>query len=118
MLCGPGLAAGVPGTYATKVLLHELLGIWSASADVLALAKIEVKLSMVPEGKNVAFKWRGKPLFVRHRTPDEIAREQAVSPASLRDPELDSDRVKRPQWLVVLGVCTHLGLSFYLSDVV
>lgn len=102
-------AAGVPATYATKTIVHELVMTWSASADVLALAKIEVNLNNVPEGKNMSFKWRGKPLFVRHRTPDEIAREQAVTPASLRDPELDTDRVKRPQWLVVLGICTHLG---------
>ena len=104
-------AAGVPATYATKALVQDLAQNWSASADVLALAKIEVDLTLVPEGRNVTFKWRGKPLFVRHRTPDEITREQAVTPAALRDPQLDTDRCKRPEWLVVLGVCTHLGRS-------
>ena len=105
------VAAAVPATYATKALVYELAESWSASADVLALAKIEVNLSSIPEGKNVTFKWRGKPLFVRHRTAEEITREQAVTAASLRHQELDSDRVKRPEWLVVIGVCTHLGLS-------
>jgi len=104
------IAASVPGTYGTKVLVTQMLETWLASADVLALAKIEVNLNSIPEGKNVTFKWRGKPLFVRHRTAEEISREQAVTPASLRDPELDTDRVKRPEWLVCLGVCTHLGL--------
>lgn len=81
----------------------------SASADVLALAKIEIKLSDIPEGKSVTFKWRGKPLFVRHRTAEEISKEQAVDPSSLRHQEHDNDRVQRPEWLVLLGVCTHLG---------
>lgn len=102
-------AAAVPATYATKAMVHQLVMSWSASADVLALARLEVKLSQIPEGKNVTFKWRGKPLFVRHRTATEITREQAVTPASLRHPELDTDRCARPEWLIVLGVCTHLG---------
>lgn len=81
----------------------------SASADVLALAKIEVKLSDIPEGKNVTFKWRGKPLFIRHRTSEEIAAEESVAVSTLRDPQQDQERVQRSQWLVVIGVCTHLG---------
>lgn len=102
-------AAAVPGTYFAKTVVQDLLMTMSASADVLALAKIEVKLDQIPEGKNMAFKWRGKPLFVRHRTAEEIAREQAVEPSSLRDQQADSERVQRPEWLVLLGVCTHLG---------
>lgn len=102
-------AAAVPGTYVAKTIVQDLLMTMSASADVLALAKIEVKLDQIPEGKNVAFKWRGKPLFVRHRTSEEVAREQAVEPSTLRDQQSDADRVQRPEWLVILGVCTHLG---------
>jgi len=104
-------AAAVPSTYATKAVVHQLVQSWSASADVVALAKIEIKIHQIPEGKNMTFKWRGKPLFVRHRTAKEITQEQAATPASLRDPELDSDRCQRPEWLVCIGVCTHLGLS-------
>lgn len=81
----------------------------SASADVLALAKIEIKLSDIPEGKSVTFKWRGKPLFIRHRTAEEISVEQSVALATLRDAEHDNDRTQKAEWLVVIGVCTHLG---------
>ncbi|KAK9514117.1 hypothetical protein VZT92_027606 [Zoarces viviparus] len=59
-------------------------------------------------GKNMTFKWRGKPLFVRHRTEKEIAAE-GVNLAELRDPQHDKDRVINPRWVIVLGVCTHLG---------
>ena len=83
----------------------------SASADVLALAKIEIKLSDIPEGKSAVFKWRNKPLFVRHRSAEEFQKEKEVDVASLRDPEHDDARVKRDEWLVLLGVCTHLGKS-------
>lgn len=114
------------------------MGTLSAGADVLALSKIEVNLDDIPEGKNVAFKWRGKPVFVRHRytysrrdifvqvyarilgmytirnfpslrTAAEISKEAVVDVASLRDPQSDSDRTQKPEWLVVIGVCTHLG---------
>lgn len=64
----------------------------SASADVLALSKIEIKLSDIPEGKSVTFKWRGKPLFIRHRTGQEIATEQSVPTSALRDPQQDHVR--------------------------
>lgn len=102
-------AVGVGSAYAAKSVVTYFVSSMSATADVLALAKIEIKLSDIPEGKSVTFKWRGKPLFIRHRTADEIQQEQSVAVASLRDPEHDNDRVKRPEWLVVLGVCTHLG---------
>ena len=92
-----------------KFFARSILSSWSASADVLAMAKIEVNLNDIPAGRNVVLKWRGKPLFVKHRTPEDIAREKAVDVASLRDPQADEDRVKNPEWLVVLGVCTHLG---------
>ncbi|EEQ30775.1 ubiquinol-cytochrome c reductase iron-sulfur subunit [Microsporum canis CBS 113480] len=81
----------------------------SASADVLAQAKVEIALNSIPEGKNVIIKWRGKPVFIRHRTASEIQEAQETSWESLRDPQPDSDRVKNPEWLVMLGVCTHLG---------
>jgi len=106
MLVGGGTCAGV---YAAKTVVSEFVSSLSASADVLALAKIEIKLADIPEGKNVTFKWRGKPLFVRHRTADEIAAEQAVDISSLRHAETDAERNKDPEWLVVLGICTHLG---------
>ncbi|KAH0950556.1 hypothetical protein HN011_003175 [Eciton burchellii] len=101
--------ASIGGVYSAKMVVHELLGTLGASADVMALSKIEIKLNTIPEGKSVVFKWRGKPLFVRHRTDTEIQTESKVDVASLRDPEEDNIRTKDPKWLVVLGICTHLG---------
>ncbi|XP_041375636.1 cytochrome b-c1 complex subunit Rieske, mitochondrial-like [Gigantopelta aegis] len=99
----------ITGTYAAKEVVYEFVSSMNASADVLALAKIEIKLSEIPEGKNITFKWRGKPLFVRHRTPDEIELESKVSMSELRHAEHDSDRTQKPEWLILIGVCTHLG---------
>ncbi|KAL2703966.1 hypothetical protein AAEP93_005037 [Penicillium crustosum] len=81
----------------------------SASADVLAQAKVEISLGAIPEGKNVIIKWRGKPVFIRHRTQSEIDEAREAKWEGLRDPQPDEDRVQRPEWLVMLGVCTHLG---------
>merc|ERR1712018_38915 len=100
---------GAVGAYGGKWLVSDLVAQWSASADVLALAKIEITLSDIPEGKSCVFQWRGKPLFVRHRTPEQIATEKAVDPTTLRDQQHDDDRVQRDEWLVILGICTHLG---------
>jgi ubiquinol-cytochrome c reductase iron-sulfur subunit len=81
------------------------------AADVLALASIEVDLSHIEVGQNIKVKWRGVPVFIRHRTPEDIADAQKVDVASLRDPQTDAERVKKgkEQWLVMIGVCTHLG---------
>lgn len=106
------LMAGVTGTataYAASGVVNTFIGSMSASRDVLALAKIEVNLNDIPVGKCVTIKWRGKPLFLRHRTQEEIDREAAVDLSTLRDPQHDSERAAKPEWLVVLGVCTHLG---------
>ncbi|XP_063044394.1 cytochrome b-c1 complex subunit Rieske, mitochondrial [Engraulis encrasicolus] len=102
-------ATTVVGIYTAKTVVSQFVSSMSASADVLAMSKIEIKLGDIPEGKNMTFKWRGKPLFVRHRTEKETAAEAAVDLAELRDPQHDKDRVKNPQWVIVLGVCTHLG---------
>ncbi|KAM5375270.1 hypothetical protein ACJZ2D_006099 [Fusarium nematophilum] len=102
-------ALGAVSAAGAKSTVQEFLVNMSASADVLAMAKVEVDLSTIPEGKNVIIKWRGKPVFIRHRTQDEIDSANKVNVSSLRHPEEDSERVKEPEWLVMLGVCTHLG---------
>lgn len=79
------------------------------SRDVLALASTEVELGPIQPGMAVTVMWRGKPVFVRHRTPEEIATARAVPMSELKDPARDEQRVQRPQWLVMVGVCTHLG---------
>lgn len=81
----------------------------SASADVLALASAEFDISELAVGSTMTVKWRGKPVFIRHRTPDEISKEEAVNLSVLKDPQNDKDRVQDPEWLIVLGICTHLG---------
>ncbi|MCH1426815.1 MAG: ubiquinol-cytochrome c reductase iron-sulfur subunit [Alphaproteobacteria bacterium] len=79
------------------------------AADTLALANIEVDVSKIEEGQSITVKWRGKPVFIRHRTEDEIARASATDIADLRDPESDEVRAENPGYLVLVGVCTHLG---------
>lgn len=106
ILLGSGFTAGV---LTAKGIVHTFVNYMAASASVSAMGQIEINIDEIPEGKSVLFKWRGKPLFIRHRTGDEIAKEQAVNVAELRDPQKDEERVKDPAWLVVIGVCTHLG---------
>lgn len=105
MMVGTTALISAAGAQAT---VSDFLSNMSASADVLALAKAEVDLASIPEGKNVTIKWRGKPVFIRHRTQDEIAEANTVNVQELRDPQMDAERVKKPEWLVMLGVCTHL----------
>ena len=72
---------------------------------------IEIFKSSEFLGTTKTVEWRGRPVFVRHRTPDEIEKEKAQNMADLRDPEKDEDRTVRPEWLVVIAVCTHLGCT-------
>ena len=79
------------------------------AADTLALANIEVDISKIAVGQSITVKWRGKPVFIRHRTADEIVRANATDLDDLRDPQVDTARAERPEYLVLVGVCTHLG---------
>ena len=79
------------------------------SADVLAVSTTEVDLAPVKEGQSITKMWRGKPVFIRHRTAAEIEQAKVDDSAVLRDPGLDKARVQKPEWLVLIGVCTHLG---------
>ena len=94
---------------ALRLAVLKFLLSMSASADVLALASLEVDLSKIEVGQTVTVNWRGKPVFIRRRTPAEIEKEVAVDSGELRDPQADADRAQNPEWLVVVGVCTHLG---------
>jgi len=102
-------ATGVLSAISAKSTVMNFLTSLSASGDVMAMAKVEVDLSVIPEGKSVVIKWRGKPVFIRHRTVDEIETANSVDLSQLRDPQKDSDRVQRAEWIVMLGICTHLG---------
>ena len=85
--------------------IHQM----NPSADVLALSSTEVDISKVAAGQAITVLWRGKPVFVRHRTAAEIQQAKTDDTASLPDPQKDADRTKKPEWLVTMGVCTHLG---------
>jgi ubiquinol-cytochrome c reductase iron-sulfur subunit len=85
--------------------IHQL----NPAADTLALSTTEFDLSLVEEGMSVTIVWRGKPVFVRHRTAEEIEAAGGVSLGDLPDPQADSARASNPQYLVLVGVCTHLG---------
>lgn len=92
-----------------RVLILNLLYTMSPAADVLASGSMEVDLSNIPVGQSATIKWRGKPVFIRHRTPDEIRLAQADDDVPMRDPAPDALRCPKPEWAVFLGICTHLG---------
>lgn len=92
-----------------RLALIKFVASMSASADVLALASAEFDTSAIAEGTTLTVKWRGKPVFIRHRTEAEIKAEESVSLSECKDPQADADRRQDPKWLVVLGICTHLG---------
>jgi ubiquinol-cytochrome c reductase iron-sulfur subunit len=94
-------------------VLWPLVDQMNPSADTLALSSIEYDVSKVPLGQEVTLLWRKQPLFVRHRTSAEIAAAVKDDGAPMKDPQRDEDRVKpgKSEWLVLVGVCTHLGCT-------
>ena len=103
------LATGAVGTVGVLAAAWPLVHQMNPSADVLALSTTEVDLSGINEGQSITVVWRGKPVFVRHRTAAEIAAAEGAAMADLKDPQPDSERAQRPQWLILVGVCTHFG---------
>ena len=103
------LAASAVAAVGAAVTLWPFIDSLNPAKDTLALSTTEVDLSPVQVGQRLTVAWRGKPVFIDHRTPQEIKAAEDVDVASLRDPQADSARVKKPEWLVVIGVCTHLG---------
>ena len=99
--------AGVGGA----ALLYPLVNQMNPSADVLALAQIDVDLAAIQPGQAIKTSWRRQPIFIRNLTPAEQAAANAVDASSLRDPQTLAERTKEghPNWLITLGVCTHLG---------
>jgi ubiquinol-cytochrome c reductase iron-sulfur subunit len=117
------VATGAAGGIATAAAVWPLINQMNPSADVQALASIQVDVSAVAEGSQITVKFLGKPVFIRHRTPEEIAAARDVDPRNLPDPmarnpnvaadalATDENRVLpgRENWMVMIGVCTHLG---------
>jgi ubiquinol-cytochrome c reductase iron-sulfur subunit len=88
-----------------------LIDSMNPSKDVLALSSVETDLTPIAEGSGITIVWRGKPIFVRHRTPTEIKEAENTPMSALIEPESDADRVKagHAKWIVLIGICTHLG---------
>ena len=99
-------ALGAVGVGAT---VWPLIDQMNPDASVKALASTEVDISSIDRGQSITVLWRGKPVFIRRRTEEEIAKAKEVNLKELKHPEKDEDRAKNPEWLVMLGVCTHLG---------
>ena len=103
------LTAGAMGAVGTAAFVWPLIDSLNPAADTLAMATIDVDLAPIGEGQAITVMWRGKPVFVRHRTAAEIDEAQKVDVSQLRHRESDEERVQQPEWLVMVGICTHLG---------
>ena len=97
------------GAVGVGVSVWPLIDQMNPDASVKALATTEVDISKVEQGKTITVLWRGKPVFIRKRTKEEINEAQSVKLEELKDPQKDQERVKKAEWLVMVGVCTHLG---------
>jgi ubiquinol-cytochrome c reductase iron-sulfur subunit len=100
-----GAFAAVGGAMAVWPFIDQM----NPAADVLALASIEVNIGSIPVGQSITVKWRGKPVVIRHRTAEEIREAENTPMSELKDPQEDSARVEKPEWLIVVAICTHLG---------
>ncbi len=105
------LLTGSAAVIGTAALAWPFIDSMEPAQDVLALSSVDADLTPIPEGQAITVVWRGKPIFLRHRTATEIKEAQDTPMSALRDPAPDSARVKpgKEQWLVVIGICTHLG---------
>ena len=97
------------GAVGVGAAVWPLIDQMNPDASVKALAITEVDISKIGLGKTITVLWRGKPVFIRKRTQEEISKAQNVKLEELKDPQKDEDRVKKPEWLIMTGVCTHLG---------
>jgi ubiquinol-cytochrome c reductase iron-sulfur subunit len=93
----------------TALALWPMIDSMNPAADILAMASTDVDLAPIQVGQRITVTWRGKPVFIAYRTPQEIAAASDVVIADLRDPEADAKRVQQAPWLIVVGICTHLG---------
>lgn len=103
------IATGAVGAVGLGGALWPLINQMNPDASTLALASTEVDIGKVEVGQILTVKWRGNPVFVRHRTPKEIEEAANTPLEDLKDPQTDASRVQKPEWLVLIGVCTHLG---------
>jgi ubiquinol-cytochrome c reductase iron-sulfur subunit len=103
------LTTGATAAVGIAAMIWPLIDNMNPAADVLALSAVEVDLEGIELGQRITAKWRGRPVFIVHRTEQQIDQARADDQAGLIDPQPDSARVIEPEWLIVVGVCTHLG---------
>ena len=103
------ISSGVTVSAGACFSAWPLIDQMNPSADILSFSTIEVDLSLLKQGQSMSVLWRGKPLFIRCRTDDEIKEAQDIDIKNLKHPESDETRVIDPRYLVMVGVCTHLG---------
>ena len=97
------------GAVGVACVAAPMINSLNPAKDTLALATTEVDVSAIPVGEAKTVMWRGKPVFIKHRTPEEIKEAEDVDISTLIDKETDEERVQKPEWLVTIGICTHLG---------
>ena len=102
-------ATAAAGAVGVGAAVWPLVDQMNPDASVKALASTEVDVSSMQPGQSLTVLWRGKPVFIKRRTEDEIKKARTVDINDLKHPEKDEDRAKNPEWLVTLGICTHLG---------
>ena len=103
------LTTGALAAVGAAAAVWPLIDSMNPSADVRAFATTEIDIAPIELGQRVTVIWRGGPVFIVHRTPEEVAQAKSDDAADLIDPQPDSARVQRDEWLIVVGVCTHLG---------
>jgi ubiquinol-cytochrome c reductase iron-sulfur subunit len=103
------VSAAAFATVGAAVALWPFIASMNPAADVVAHAALEVDLAPIALGQRITVRWRGQPVFIDHRTPEQIRAARRDDSANLRDPQRDRARTIRPEWLVVIGICTHLG---------
>jgi len=104
------LTTGAIATAGVGVAAWPFISSLNPAADVLATSTIDVDLEPIELGQRITVVWRSKPVFIDHRTAERIALAKADdNNPNLIDPAIDSDRVLREEWLIVIGICTHLG---------
>ena len=103
------LATGAFAAVGAANVVWPLIDQMNPDASVKALASIEIDLSAIDIGQSITVSWRGKPVFIRRRTQNEIVEARSVAFNTLPDPQGDEMRVTREEWLVMVGICTHLG---------
>ena len=121
------VTSGAVGAVGAMAAAWPFIDQMNPSSAALAMASTEIDITAIQPGQQIVYKWRGQPLFVRRRTPAEIAAAKAVDVNSLPDPlarnanlsesalATDADRATKPEWLILVGVCTHLGCTPQVS---